>query len=242
MAEHGGERVIVPAETVTSWLVTCGGRPQSHVDLAEPARLAFDYMRRAGDVLDALAPPGERLSVLHIGGAGLTLPRYVAVTRPTSRQVVLEPDAALTAMVRERLPLPRRSGIKVRDVDGRSGLLAVRDGSFDACIVDAFDGEGSTPADLLGAGAAAEYARVLGPDGTLAMNLRDRVPHASVHEMAEALREHFRSVIIGAEPATWKGRRDGNLLVVAGPTARAADALAVAARTRAAPYRIGVRL
>ena len=232
------ERVIVPADTVASWLVTLGGRPQSHVDLADPTRLAFDYMRRAGDVIDALAPPGERLSVLHVGGAGLTLARYVAATRPSSRQVVLEPDAELTEMVRETLPLPRRSGIKVRDIDGRTGMDAVRDGSFEACIVDAFDGEGRTPGDLLDASAADAYARVLGPAGTLIMNLRDSAPHRQSGAVADALRTRFASVVIGAEPATWKGRRDGNLLVVAGPDARAARALAEAARRHAAPYRI----
>ncbi len=83
--------------------------------------------------------------MLHVGGAGLTLPRYVAATRPGSWQVVLEPDAALTARVRAELPLPRRSGIRVRAQDGRTGLAAVRDDAVDLVVVDAFD-DGEVPA------------------------------------------------------------------------------------------------
>ena len=228
---------IVAGDTAASWLVTLGGRPQSHVDLAEPTRLAFDYVRRVADVLDALAPAGERLAVLHVGGAGLTLPRYVAVTRPASRQVVLEPDAELTALVREHAPLPRRSGIKVRDVDGRTGLAAIRDASFAACVVDAFDAEGRTPPDLLTAEAFAEYARVL-DDGCVIVNLRDSAPHRLARDVVAAAERTFDVVAVGGEPATWKGRRDGNLLLVASGDASAGQALAAASRSRAAPYRL----
>jgi spermidine synthase len=43
---------------------------------------------------------------LHLGGGALTLPRYLAHTRPGSRQLVAEVDDALTDLVREHLPLP----------------------------------------------------------------------------------------------------------------------------------------
>ena len=82
--------------------------------------------------------PGTPLRAVHLGGAGLTLPRYVAATRPTSWQVVLEPDGPLTELVRRELPLPRRSGIKVREVDGRTGVAALRDDAAQLVVVDAF--------------------------------------------------------------------------------------------------------
>src|SRR4051812_43256994 len=124
------------------------GQDQSYVDLADPGHLAFDYVRRIGDVLDSWGTPGDRARVLHIGGAGLTLPRYVAHTRPGSAQVVLEPAAEVTELVRHELPLPRHSGVKVRPTDGRTGLGAIRDGSLDLVVVDAF-AEGRVPADLV---------------------------------------------------------------------------------------------
>ena len=106
--------------------------------LDDPTRLAFDYVRRMGDVIDALGEPGAPLRAIHVGGAGMTLPRYLAATRPGSRQTVLEPDEELTALVRRDLPLPPRSGIKVRPVDGRAGLGDLPDGRADLLVLDAY--------------------------------------------------------------------------------------------------------
>ncbi len=78
--------------------------------------------------------------MVHVGGGALTLPRYVAASRPRSSQIVFEPDAELTAFVRRHLPLPRRSGIRVRPVDGRAGMASLPDGRVDVIIVDAFVG------------------------------------------------------------------------------------------------------
>ena len=42
-------------------VVRLDGRDQSHLDLRDPTRLAFDYVRRIGDVLDARRPAGAPL-------------------------------------------------------------------------------------------------------------------------------------------------------------------------------------
>ena len=60
-------------------------------------------MQRLVDVLDSVAEGGQRLRVIRVGGAAMTLPRYVAATRPSSAQIVLEPDIELTAFVRRYL-------------------------------------------------------------------------------------------------------------------------------------------
>ena len=75
---------IVATDRPGAHLVRVGGRDQSLVDLDDPRHLAFDYVRRIADVVDDHAPAGAALRVLHVGGAGLTLPRYVAATRPGS--------------------------------------------------------------------------------------------------------------------------------------------------------------
>jgi len=49
------------------------GVPQSHVDLDDPAYLDFEYVRRLGHVIDAAAPAGQPLRVLHLGAGALTL-------------------------------------------------------------------------------------------------------------------------------------------------------------------------
>lgn len=222
---------IVPTERAAAFVVELDGRPQSYVDLDDPGLLAFDYVRRIGDVVDAVGDPGEPVRVLHVGGAGLTLPRYVAHTRPRSPQVVLEPDTALTDLVRTELPLPPRSGIKVRPQDGRTGLAALREASQDLVVVDAFAG-GEVPVGLVTVEAAAEYARVLAPDGLLLLNLVDRAPFAWARRAVAAVRTALPTLALSAEPATLRGRREGNLLVVATRTA------VPALRVRDAPYRV----
>ena len=86
--------------------------------------------------------------------------------------------SALVAAVRERLPLPRRSGIKIREVDGRTGLAQMPDSYADAIIVDAFAGA-VVPAELATAEFFADVARVLRAGGLMAMNLGDRSPFAT---------------------------------------------------------------
>ncbi|SDT09922.1 hypothetical protein SAMN04488570_3522 [Nocardioides scoriae] len=228
---------ILPTEREGAFVVRVGGRDQSCVDLGDPTRLVFDYVRRMGDVLDAVGEPGRPVRVLHVGGAGLTLPRYVAATRPTSWQVVLEPDEALTARIREELPLPRRSGIRVRPVAGREGLEAVRDDAVDVVVLDAYR-DGEMPEDLVSAEAAAAYARVLGVGGVLLANVADRAPFALARDVLAGLRTCFAEVLVSAEPATLKGRRPGNLLLVAGGDDRLRRALERSATTSAAPYRV----
>ena len=219
------------------FVVRRDGRDQSHVDLDDPTRLAFDYVRRLGDVLDAREPAGAPLRVVHVGGAGLTLPRYVAATRPRSAQVVLEPDAALTALVREALPLPARSGIKVRAVDGRTGLAALREDHAEVVVLDAFDA-GRVPGALVTRECFAELARVLVEDGWALLNLSDRAPWQHTRRVLAGLAEHLPHLLLTAEPATLKGRRPGNLVVVA-TRGRVPEAALRARRGAVAlPYRV----
>ena len=132
-------------------------------------------MQRLVDVLENVARPGQRLRVVHVGGAAMTLPRYLAATRPTSAQIVLEPDTELTAFVRRHLPLPTRSGIKVRGTDGRHGVAELRDGYADLVIIDAFIGA-RVPAELTTAEFLADARRALSDHGVLIINLTDRGP------------------------------------------------------------------
>ncbi len=228
---------IVATEHAGAHVVRVDGRDQSHVDLDDPTRLAFDYVRRMGDVVDAAAAAGAPLRVVHVGGGGLTMPRYVAATRRGSAQGVLEPDEELTAIVRDRLPLPRRSGIKVRPVDGRSGIAALRDGYADLVLLDAYH-DGEVPRDLLGTEFLADAARVLAPGGLLLVNLADAAPFALARRVVAGLRTSFGHVVVSAEPPTLRGRRPGNLLLVAGSAGVPHGALVRSAATSAAPYRV----
>jgi spermidine synthase len=228
---------IVPGDRSGSFLLRMSGMDQSHVDLEDPTRILFDYVRRLADVLDVHFSAGEPVRVVHVGGAGMTLPRYVATTRPRSPQLVLEPAAHVTELVRSKLPLPRQSGIKVRPVDGRTGIAALRDGHAELVVVDAFD-RARVPAELVTVEFFADVARVLEPDGLVVLNLTDRAPFGWTRRVVAALRTSFPELLLTAEPATLRARRSGNLVVVAShgpvPLAGLRDR---AART-AAPYRV----
>lgn len=230
------EPELVPGGRPGAWLLRLDGMDQSFVDLADPTRLEFDYVRRLGDVVDAWRPPGP-VRVLHVGGAGLTLARYVAATRPGSRQVVLEPAAEVTELVRRELPLPRRSGIRVRPVDGRRGLAGVRDGWAELLVLDAY-AEARVPGELVTGEFAADAARVLAPDGWLLANLTDRAPFGWLRRVVAGVRTVLPQLSISAEPATLRGRRPGNLLLVAGRTGVPVAALRARASSGAAPYRV----
>nr|HKH55610.1 hypothetical protein [Propionibacteriaceae bacterium] len=108
-----GVRLVRDRAYFRAYTLRVGGTDQSYVDLDNPLRLEFDYLQRMADVVDCSAAPGRPLPVVHVGGAAMTLARYITATRRHSAQLVLEPDAELTAFVRAHLPLPKRSGITV---------------------------------------------------------------------------------------------------------------------------------
>ena len=198
----------------TGYLLRVDGTDQSFVDLDDPTHLEFDYVQRMADVIDLLGEPGAPMRFVHVGGAGLTLPRYVTHTRPTSAQIVLEPAEHITAQVREELPLPRRSGIKVRPLDGAAGLAAMPDTYADVIVLDAYDGA-RVPSHLVTRSFFADIARVLTDHGTLLVNLGDTAPFTWSRRVLAGLRPALPELMVSAEPATLKGRRFGNLLVVA---------------------------
>ena len=219
-----------------AYFIRVDGTDQSYVDPDDPLLLEFDYVQRMADVLDAHAAEGQRLRVVHVGGAGLTLPRYLVATRPTSHQIVLEPDEELTCEVREQLPLPRRSGIKVRPQDGVAGLAAMPDDYADIVIVDAFSGA-RVPPDLTTSEFLSDTRRVLVPDGTFMINITDRAPFAYGRRVLAGVRSVFTEVLLSAEPATLKGRMFGNVLMVGG-TDLPLGILQRRAASSAFPYRV----
>jgi len=136
----GSAEIVPDLDRTDAWLLFIDGVPQSGVDLSDPGYLEFEYVRRIGHVADQAFPAGEPLRALHLGGGALTLPRYLAHTRPGSRQLVAELDDALTDLVRAHLPLPARHGIRVRAADAREVVESVRAASYDLVISDVFAG------------------------------------------------------------------------------------------------------
>lgn len=194
--------------------VLVDGQPQSYVDLADPRLLAFEYIAIFAACL-AVLPTGP-VRVTHIGGAGLTLARYVAVERPGSPQLVLEPDEALTTLVRRELPLPRGHRIRVRAVSGQDGIDALATGSADAIVIDAYAG-GRMPGVLCSTGFLGSCVRVLGVGGMLLVNAADEpgLRHA-LRTLATIRAAGLDLVGLAGTAEVVKGRRFGNAVLVAG--------------------------
>ncbi|HYZ55224.1 MAG TPA: fused MFS/spermidine synthase [Streptosporangiaceae bacterium] len=218
--DSGLAELVPDLSRADSWILFLDGTPQSQVDLADPTYLEFEYVRRLAHIVDLAAPDGEPLRVLHLGGGGLTLPRYVAATRPGSAQLVAEADAALTELVRRHLPLPpatrqpagRGGRLRIRIGDARQILETVRGGSFDVVICDVFAGA-RTPAHLTTVECASAAARALRPDGIYALNVADGAPLAHAREQVSTLRSVFPHCCMVAEPAVLRGRRFGNMIL-----------------------------
>jgi spermidine synthase len=150
---------------------------------------------------------------------------------------VLEPDEALTALVRARLPFPRDSRIRIRPVDGRTGLAALRDASADVLVVDAFLG-GRVPAELTTTEFMAEAARVVGPTGLLLMNVADGPPGTYTKRLLTTVRTRFTDLALVSDPAVLKLRRFGNLVVAATSGALPVDEIVAASARAMFPRRV----
>lgn len=210
----GAAELLADADRPGGWLLTVDRVRQSYVDLDDPLFLDFEYVQAFADVLDAL--PGGPLAVTHVGGGACTLARYIAATRPGSPQIVLEPDAQLTALVRARLPFPRGARIRIRPTDGRSGVAALADGSADVVVVDAFSG-GRVPGELTTSEFVADTVRVLRPGGVLLLNVADGPPVSYARRLVATLARHFPHVLAVADSGVLKGRRFGNVVLAASP-------------------------
>ncbi|RJK94811.1 spermidine synthase [Vallicoccus soli] len=197
-----------------AWTLLVDGTPQSHVDLRDPTNLSYEYVRRIGHAVDLLRPPGEAVRAVHLGGGGLTLPRYVAATRPGSRQQVVEVDAALVQLVRRALPWPRDWRIKVRVGDARDALARLDPGLADLVVSDVFAGA-RTPARLTSVEAVRTAARALADDGVLAVNVGDGPPLRFARAQVATVAAVLPRVCLVAEPAVLRGRRFGNLVLLA---------------------------
>jgi spermidine synthase len=211
----GGLADLVPDPDVPDgWILLLDGAQQSHVDLADPTHLVFEYMRRIGHVIDLL-PPGP-LRVVHLGGGAMALARYTSATRPRSRNLVVESDAALVELVREHLPWPRTFQIRVRTSDARAALDGLRESQADLVILDVFAGA-RTPGNLTSVESFGMLRRALAPTGTVVANIADEAPLTYARRFVAGMAEAFDEVVVAAEPSVLRGRRFGNLIVVARP-------------------------
>jgi len=221
-------RVEVDPERPTGRLLLLNSARHSYVDLSDPAHLEFAYSKWIGALVD-LRPPGP-LRVLHVGGGGFTLPRYVAATRPGSFDRVLELDGQLVELDRARLGLVTGPGLEVIVGDARTGLARQADGDFDLVIGDAF-GHHVVPWHLTTREFVADVRRVLRPGGAYALNVIDYPPARLARAEIATVAAAFPHVAVVAPPEALAGLSGANFVILASDAPLPLDAL----RRRLAP-------
>lgn len=139
----------------------------AYVDKVDPTNLRFSSIRMFASAIEAMTE--GRIDALHVGGGGFSLPTWLTATRPGSRNVVLELDAALVDFVEDRFePAPVERTIVG---DARVSLNEAGDG-FDVVVGDAFGGL-AVPWHLTTEEFLEEISGALNGGGFYVMNLID---------------------------------------------------------------------
>ncbi len=233
--------VVVDPERASGRTLMLDGLRHSYVDLDDPTYLEFAYTRRFADVL-TLQPAGA-LDVLHLGGGGFSVPRYLATVRPGSRSTVLEVDPQIPVIGRKRLGLVTGPDLVVKIADARVAIPEEPSGAYDVVVGDAF-GSLAVPWHLTTAEMVEQVRRVLRPGGVYLLNVIDYPPLAFARAETATVLAAFDDVALMALPEALAGEGGGNLVLVASNRALPIDALLERARARGEPAsvigRVGV--
>lgn len=191
----------------------------SYVDLDDPTHLEFAYVRAMAAVVDTTWGGDQPVRAAFLGGGGLTLPRYLAATRPGSDSIVSEIDPGVVEIDRTALGLDEVDGaVEVRVEDGRRGLARQETDSRDLVVGDAFGGV-TVPWHLTTIEAVRQVDRVLSEDGVYVLNLIDYGPLDFARAEVATLGTAFEHVAVSADPTDLDTVADeldgGNLVAIA---------------------------
>ena len=186
----------------------------SYVDLDDPTRLEFWYVRRIVDAIEAHATsPGVPLDAVYLGGGAFTVPRYVRATRPGSIQTILEIDGDLVDVVEERLGFDRQDDVEIVVGDGRLAVDELDDDSASLVVGDAF-GSRAVPFHLATKEFLTDVERVLRPTGIYVANIIDGPAEKFLRAEVATVAEVFNHVAVIRGPGIVSGR-NGNSVVIA---------------------------
>lgn len=165
----------------------------AHVDLDDPEYLDIRYMRLFADVAGTL--PDGPIDVLHVGGGGFSLPRYLTAVRPGSTNTVLELDADLVQIAQDELGLTDADQLDIRTGDARLHLDDLPTDGFDLIVGDAYSGQ-SVPWHLTTIEVMTEFRRLLKDDGLYVMNVIDGGDNSFMRSQLATLREEFPQLVV----------------------------------------------
>jgi hypothetical protein len=228
--DTGDCELIADQDNSNGWLLRINGVMSSHIDLADPLFLDFEYMRWMAALIESRWPPQARnggqnggqnsgpdgaparLRGLHLGGGACSLARYFHAAFPDARQVVVELDGKLADYVRGWFDLPKAPLLRLRVGEAREVTESLTPDTRDFIIRDVFAGS-LTPRPLTTAEFNRQIRRVLAPGGMYVVNSGDAPDLKNAREDAATIAAAFEHTMIIADPAMLKGRRFGNMVM-----------------------------
>src|SRR6476469_9935124 len=148
--DTGDCELIADQDNSTGWLLKINGVMSSHIDLADPLFLDFEYMRWMAALIESRWPPSSaaaapagsplKLRGLHLGGGACSMARYFSAAYPDARQVVVELDGKLAEYVRGWFALPKAPRLRTRVGAARAVTETLTEHTRDFIIRDVFAG------------------------------------------------------------------------------------------------------
>ncbi|WP_284980494.1 fused MFS/spermidine synthase [Arthrobacter sp. efr-133-TYG-118] len=212
--DTGDCELVADPDNSNGWLLKINGVMSSHIDVAEPLFLDFEYMRWIAALVESKWPPESKpkLRALHLGGGACSLARYFHAAYPDARQVVVELDGKLAEYVRGWFDLPKAPLLRIRVGEAREVTEGLTPDTRDLIIRDVFAGA-FTPRALTTREFNDHAQRVLAPGGLYVVNSGDAPDLKNAREDAATIADTFAHTMIVADPAMLKGRRYGNMIM-----------------------------
>ncbi len=206
--------ITTDPERPTGRTLVLDGLRHSYVDVEDPTHLEFAYVQAMASVTDTAFAEAEPLEAYHLGAGGLTLPRYLATTRPGTSSRVSEIDAGVVEADVRLLGGSLPEGVVVDVEDGRLAIDDLGPAALDLVVGDAFGGV-SVPWHLASVEAVGGLEEALTADGVYVANVIDFGPLDFARAAVATTAEVFDHVALLAEPSSLAGEEGGNLVVVA---------------------------
>jgi spermidine synthase len=224
--EYHCAEIVTDPQRSTGRVLLLDGAPHSYVDVADPTHLEYGYAKAVVAAIDSSFAAGQPLRAYHIGGGGLTVPRYLHQTRAGTTSLVSEIDPGVVRIDTDRLALATSQDLDIRVEDARLGLTRLADDSHDLVIGDAFGGV-SVPWHLTTREAVREIHRVVARDGLYVVNVLDYGPLAFARAEVATIGAVFKHVALATEADTLTSgpRAGGNLVVIASDEPLDSDAV-----------------
>ena len=205
-------RIVEDGQRAGGRLLVLDTVRHSYVDLHDPTHLEFRYIQVFADVLGATTRAGA-LDVLHVGGGGFTMPRYLGAVRPGSRNLVLEIDPGVVELAQERLGLTPGADLEVRTGDARLLIASLPADGRDVVLGDAFGGL-AVPWHLTTVEFVEDVSATLRPGGVYILNVIDHPPLRFARAEVETLLQVVDHVAVVAPGALLDAQAGGNFVLV----------------------------